>query len=108
LKVKTSGGITMDRSNSRRRIVNRLLAYFLAFFLILGAFVPYLPAKAAGYINRRLILTTAPSDTKREPRTKPIEKEEKRTEKSKTFHNPDGTFTINYYTRPIHVKDKMG
>jgi YD repeat-containing protein len=108
LKIKILRGIKMVGLFSKKNIVKRFIVALLSLFLVLGAFAPYIPAKAVQYINYRLIPKTVSSSRTREVRTAPIEKEDKRTEKSKTFHNPDGTYTIKYYTIPIHVKDKNG
>lgn len=98
----------MMRRTFGKSISKKIIVFSLSFFLVTGILAPYLPVKAAIYINRRMIPAVTSSGRVRVPRKKAIEKEEKRTEKSKTFLNPDGTFTINYHTIPIHVKNKDG
>ena len=60
-------------------------------------------------VRRRIPVSPPPNEYARQPKpTKPVEVKEKRTEHSKTFKNPDGTFTLYHYPRKIHKKGKGG
>lgn len=98
----------MKESTSVKKVSKRFLSLFICTILLAGFLSPQLTAKANQMLHRRIIGYSEPIPEQPEKRTKSIEKETKRTEHSKTFLEPDGTYTIKYYPRSIHVKDKNG
>ncbi|HPO29512.1 MAG TPA: hypothetical protein PLD35_05830, partial [Caldisericia bacterium] len=81
----------------------------LSFLLFTLFFLPPNITEAFNIKPRRNIPISPPPITlNKEKQTKPTEVSEKRTEHSKTFKNPDGTFSLFYYPRKIHKRDGKG
>ena len=81
----------------------------LSFLLFTLFFLPPNITEAFNIKPRKKIPISPPPITlNKEKQTKPIEVNEKRTEHSKTFKNPDGTFSLFYYPRKIHKRDGKG
>jgi RHS repeat-associated protein len=60
-------------------------------------------------VKRKIPVSPSPNEeARKEKPTKAVEVKEKRTEHSKTFKNPDGTFSLYHYPKKIHKKGKKG
>jgi hypothetical protein len=97
-----------DNIMKKNRKIQSFISFVLIVILILFPIIPTNAAKLLKLRPYRRPPSSAPLSFKPEKREKKVEKEEKRTEFSKTYQNPDGTFSLQYFPYAIHIKDKKG